>query len=50
MNLSTIIIAAVIAIVFVSIIVRGIYNRKHRKGGCGCGCGSCPNSGLCHPK
>lgn len=47
-NLPTVIIAAVIAIVFIAIVIRGIRQRKQGKGGCSCGCGSCPNSALCH--
>lgn len=50
MNAPTIIIAAVIAVIFLAIIGRGVYNRKHHKGGCSCGCGDCPGKGLCHPE
>ena len=34
--------------VFVAIVVKGIYNRRHGKGGCSCGgdCGAC--GGGCH--
>lgn len=49
MNVPSIIILAVITIVFAAIIGKGIYNRKHHKGGCSCGCGSCPGHDLCHP-
>lgn len=45
----TIIITAVIAILFVAIIVRGIKKRKNG-GGCGCGCGGCAMSDICHEK
>lgn len=47
-NLPTILIAAVIALVFAAIVVRGIRRRKRGESGCGCGCDHCPNSGLCH--
>ena len=50
MNAPTIVIGLVILAVFVAILARGIYNKKHHKGGCGCGCDSCPSSGICHPK
>ncbi len=49
MNAPTILIGALVAIVFVAIVARGIYNRKHGKGGCSCGCGDCPSKGMCHP-
>lgn len=49
MNLPTILIGILVAAVFIAVIARSIYNRKHGKGGCSCGCGGCPNSGLCHP-
>ncbi len=45
----TIIIAAVIAAVFVFIVVRGIRNKKQHKGGCSCGCDACPGHAYCHP-
>lgn len=47
-NLPTILIAAVIALAFAAIVIRGIRRRKRGEGGCGCGCDHCPNSGLCH--
>lgn len=47
-NLPTIAIAAVIALVFIAIVIRGIRRRKRGEGGCGCGCSGCPNSSLCH--
>ena len=48
MNAPTILIALVIAAVFVAIVARGIHNRRQGKGGCGCE--SCPGHGACHPK
>lgn len=47
-NLPTVIIALVIAAVFIAIIVRGIIKRKRGESGCGCGCSGCPNSAVCH--
>lgn len=44
----TIIGTIIIAAIFFAIVGKGIYNRKHHKGGCGScgGCGGC--SGGCH--
>ncbi len=50
MNVPTIIVCLVILAIVAAIIGRSIYNRKHRKGGCGCGCEGCANNGTCHPK
>lgn len=47
-TLATAIIAGVIAVIFLAIIIRGIYNKKHHKSGCGCGCEGCANSCACH--
>lgn len=49
-NMPTILGSIVILAVFISIIAKQIYNKKHNKGGCGAGCSGCPNSQLCHPK
>jgi len=48
-NLPTILIGIIVAVLVVAVIARGAYNRRHGKGGCSCGCGSCPSQGLCHP-
>lgn len=47
MNAPTILIALLVAAVFVAIILRGIANRKKGKSSCACGgdCGSCKG---CH--
>ena len=53
MNAPTIIIGLVVLAVFIAIIARSIYNKKHGKGGCSCGggdCGCCSGSDTCHPK
>lgn len=47
-NLPTILIGAVIAVLFAAIVIRGIIKRKRGETGCGCGCSGCPNSGVCH--
>ena len=50
MNPPTIIGAALILAIVAAVIIKGIYNKTHRKGGCSCGCSSCPSNGICHPK
>jgi len=47
-NLSTIIVAAIVALVFVAIVVNQIRNKKKGKGSCSCGCSQCGMSELCH--
>lgn len=49
-NLPTILIGAVVALIFGAVVVRGIRRRKRGESGCGCGCSGCPNSALCHPR
>ncbi|MBQ3081356.1 MAG: FeoB-associated Cys-rich membrane protein [Clostridia bacterium] len=46
----TIIIATVVAVVFIAIVVKGIINKKNGKSSCSCGsgCGSCSLKGTCH--
>ena len=50
MNAPTIIAALIVLMVFVAIVGKGIYNRRHGKGGCSCGgsCGSCGACSACH--
>ena len=52
MNLPTIIIASVIAVIFVAIVVTQIINKKKGKSSCSCGGsrGSCGASSFCHPQ
>jgi len=52
MNWPTIIVAAVIAVIFIAIVAGEIRKRKSGKGGCSCGgsCGGCAMSGMCHPE
>ena len=40
MNAPTIIAALIVLVVFAAIVGKGIYNRRHGKGGCSCGSGS----------
>ncbi len=46
----TVIVAAVIGIVFVAIVVSEIVKRKKGKNSCGCGCSGCAMSDVCHKK
>ena len=46
-HLPTILVAAIVAAVFVAIVANEI--KKYKKGeGCGCGCGSCGMRDTCH--
>ncbi|MBU5419019.1 FeoB-associated Cys-rich membrane protein [Acetanaerobacterium sp. MSJ-12] len=49
MNGPTIVGALIILAIVAAIVGRGIWNRRHHRGGCSCGCGDCPSRGLCHP-
>lgn len=49
MNVPTIIGTVIVAAIFIAIVARGIYNKRHGKGGCSCG-GDCGNCGCCHEK
>ena len=50
MNLASIIVAAVVAVIFVSIIVSAILKKKQGKSLCSCGssCAGCAMKGACH--
>lgn len=50
MNLSTIIVALVVALVFAAIVGASVRNRKKGKVACACGsgCSGCPMSESCH--
>lgn len=49
MNAPTIIVASVVAAVFIAIVINEIRKRKSGKGGCSCGCGGCAMRDTCHP-
>ncbi len=46
----TIIVAAIVASIFIAIVVRGVINKKNGKGGCSCGCSGCAMKDRCHPQ
>ena len=48
MNPATVIIAVIVAVIFVAIIVNEIKRRKSGKGSCSCGCSGCSMEGKCH--
>lgn len=50
MNLPTIIVATIVAVVFFAIVIRGILNKKKGKSLCSCGgsCSGCAMSESCH--
>lgn len=50
MNLSTALIAAAVAAVFLTIVTGGIWKKKRGKSSCSCGCSGCSMSELCHRK
>lgn len=47
MNAPTILVGTLVLVIFVAIVARGIYNRRHGKHGCSCG-GNCGSCGGCH--
>lgn len=49
MNVPTIIVAAIVAAVFIAIVITDIRRRK-KGAGCSCGCGSCAMRDICHEK
>lgn len=50
MNWVTILIAAVVAAVFLAIVIKGIVNKKKGKSSCSCGCSGCALKDTCHSK
>ena len=46
----TIVITAIIAIIFLAIVIKGILNKKAGKSCCGCGCEHCASAKYCHPQ
>ena len=47
-NWGSILAVAVVAGIFVAIVVARIRARRQGKSSCGCGCSQCAMSGLCH--
>ena len=50
MNWPTIIVAGIVALVFIAIVTSAIINKKKGKHACSCGggCSGCAMSGTCH--
>ncbi|MEG0541925.1 MAG: FeoB-associated Cys-rich membrane protein [Angelakisella sp.] len=49
-NISTIVVAAVVAAVIGLVIYKMVSDRKKGKSSCGCSCANCPSAGMCHTK
>ncbi len=49
-NIGTVIVCAIVAIMFVSIAVKLIRDKKQGKAGCSCGCSGCAMKDSCHSK
>lgn len=47
--LPTILVATIVAAIFLAIVITGIRNRKKGKHSCSCGCGGCGMKDMCHP-
>ena len=47
MNIPTIIVSLMIAVIFIAIVVNEVKKRKNGHG-CSCSCGSCSMQGICH--
>lgn len=45
--MATVIIASIVAILFVAIIASEIHKKKTGKSACGCSCGSCDGCSAC---
>ena len=50
MNAPTIIVALIVAAVFVAITVNEVKKHKSGRGGCSCGCAHCGMADVCHSK
>ncbi len=49
MDWPTIIVASILAVIFLAIVITGIRNKKKGKHSCSCGsCGGCAMNGSCH--
>ena len=47
--IATVIVASIVAAVFIAIIAVSVVNKKKGKGSCSCGCTGCANREFCHP-
>ncbi|MBR4852037.1 MAG: FeoB-associated Cys-rich membrane protein [Clostridia bacterium] len=50
MNIPTIIVFSVVAVVFVAIVAREIIRKKRGESSCSCGCGGCAFRDSCKTK
>ncbi len=49
-NISTIVVALILAAIIGLVVVRMVKRRKNGQGGCSCGCSGCAMSDVCHAK
>ncbi len=47
-NIGTVVVCAVLVLIFAAIAVKMIKDRKQGKPSCGCGCAGCAIQGKCH--
>lgn len=47
--MATVIVASIVAAVFIAIIVTAVVNKKRGKSSCSCVCSGCANRQYCHP-
>ncbi|MBQ8648552.1 MAG: FeoB-associated Cys-rich membrane protein [Clostridia bacterium] len=50
MNWPTIIVTAIVAAVFLAIVIKGIRDKKKGKSSCSCGCSGCAFKDSCNNK
>ena len=49
-NVGTIVVGALLLVIFGAIVMKLIKNKKEGKTSCGCGCSGCAMREQCHPK
>ncbi|MBR3893872.1 MAG: FeoB-associated Cys-rich membrane protein [Clostridia bacterium] len=49
-NLGTIVVSAILIVIFGAIVARLIKNKKEGKSSCSCGCSDCAMREQCHPE
>lgn len=49
-NWGSLLVLAIVAMVFGFIVAKMIIDKKRGKSHCACGCDSCPSAGICHTK
>ncbi len=49
-NAGTIIVCAIVAVLFIAVAIKLIRDKKQGKTSCSCGCSGCAMRDSCHPK